>query len=111
MASRRFLAVAALDEGQARNVVAGVAVVVAACLAALVWGAGAVLVVLVVGQAYLLFTRANLASYAIETRDETDRAHEKADTALATARAVVEHLTGAEPPSTGRHGAPTGTAQ
>lgn len=101
-----------LDEQQSRKVIVAVAVVVAIVLTWLAAGDRGALVVVALAVAYLIGTRASQDRYAVETRDETERVHGKADQALAASReaselvrTVVQDLTGTA--STGRHADPS----
>lgn len=85
-----------MTERQARATVAGIALVIAAVIAALAWGRAAVDIVLVAALLWVLWETAT-------THTRSDEGRDMADQALRGLDDVKDYLHGTEEPSTGRH--------
>lgn len=85
-----------MTEAQVRAVLICIALFMVASIAAMALGGIAVDVVLVVGLLWLVWDRTTV-------HERTDEAIDDADKAVRRIEAVENHLTGLEPPSTGRH--------
>lgn len=86
-----------MTDTQARSLVCGLGLVIAALIAALAFGRAAVDVVLVLGFLWFLWDR-------ITAHDRIDEALERSDEAHGRIEAVENHLSGLEPASQGKHG-------
>lgn len=89
-----------MTDAQARSVVAAVALVLLTAIGALALGfSTALLLTLAVGYLWLLWDR-------VAVHERVDVTDDRSDLALEKAKAIENHLTGLEPPGTGKH-APT----
>lgn len=87
-----------MTDAQARAVIGGLAIIIAALIAALAWGQTALNVTLVVALLWLLWDRVPIHERAEQAQDDADLARGKAE-------AIEAHLSGLEPEGTGRHAA------
>lgn len=85
-----------MTEVQARSLVAGVALIICAVIAALIWGGTAVNVVLALAVLWLIADRVGLHERVDETSDRADRATEGLED-------VTNHLWGLQPAGKGKH--------
>lgn len=85
-----------MTEVQTRSLIAGIALVIGALVAALIWGRNAVDVVILAGLLWLIFDRVSL-------HERGDEATDRADQAIKGLDDVTSHLWGLEPASNGRH--------
>ena len=90
-----------LTDAQARALIGGLAIVIAAIIAALAWGQNALNTTLVAAILWLLYDRVPIHERAEQAQDDADIARGKAE-------AIEAHLTGLEPEGTGRHAHPRG---